>query len=137
MNSALRTPHSTLSDLPGLLVLLILLLAPGCVTQTPGRVLATTVATVDAAMQGWATWVALGHATSEQELAVRAAYERYQALQHAAEAAYVAAAKTSDPSVFQRASAALTAAQGDLLYLLAKFTPSPGGEGRGEGGRAP
>lgn len=124
MNSALRTPPSTLSDLPGLILLLILLLAPGCVTQTPGRVLATTVQTVDAAMQGWATWVALGHATSEQELAVRGAYDRYQAFQRAAEAAYVAAAKTSDPSVFQRAAAALKAAQDDLLYLLAKFQPT-------------
>lgn len=96
----------------------------GCATQNaPGRILATTVGTVDSAMQGWATFVALGHATPDQESAVREVYAKYQAAESAAERAYVAAAKLNDQSAWSKASAALTASQSDLLALLAKFNP--------------
>lgn len=99
------------------------LLFTGCHTQdVPGRLLTTTVQTVDGAMQGWGSYVALGKATAEQETTVRAAYSKYQSAEAAAEAAYVASAKTGDASVWQRASDALRASQGALITLVNQFT---------------
>lgn len=96
----------------------------GCVSQNPaGRLLASTVQSVDAAMQGWSTYVALGNATVDQETAVRSSYAKYQATVAAAEVAYVAAAKLGDESAWQRAANALRASQRDLLTLIATFQP--------------
>lgn len=75
-------------------------------------------------MQGWATYVALGKATADQETDVRSAYGKYQASVSAAEAAYVAAAKTGDDSIWKQASEALRASQRELLALVNQFQQS-------------
>ena len=105
-----------------LLAIAATFLFSGC-AATPGRVLATTVQTVDAAMQGWGDYVALGKATAYQENTVRSAYTKYQAAEQAAEAAYVALAKTGDANAWQRASNALRASQRELLTLVNLFAP--------------
>jgi len=95
----------------------------GCATQNaPGRILATAVQSVDSAMQGWASYVALGRATDAQQASVRALYEKYQAAESAAETAYVAAAKLGDATIFERASVSLRAAQNDLLQLIEEIS---------------
>lgn len=100
--------------------------AAGCQTQNAtGRVLVTTVQTVDAAMQGWAQWVAAGQASAGDEAKVSHAYGVYQAAELAAEKAYVAAAGAPDSAVWVQASAALKAAQVELIALVRELS---GGE---------
>ena len=93
----------------------------GCVSNPSGRLLASTVQSVDAAMIGWSTYVVTTHKpTVDQETAVRLAYERYQAAESVAETAYVASVKTGDQS---RAADALQASQRALLTLIASLQP--------------
>ena len=107
------------------IVLLLTLVAPllfvGC--QTSGKFLATTVTTVDAAMKGWAEYVVIGGATEQQQMSVKAAYEKYQVAEQAAEAAYVAAAKYGDDQAWLAASAALQESRTALFTLIASFNP--------------
>jgi len=104
----------------------LLLLGAGCsTTGTAGRLLATTVQTVDLAMQGWAQYVVSGQVTPEQETAVRAAYAQYQLAEQAAEAAYLAAARTGDLDPWRRAAASLRASQAVLLALIDQCRTKP------------
>jgi hypothetical protein len=105
------------------LIALCAALICGCVTNTPGRILATTTTTVDAAMQGWATYDALGQAEPEQIEKVREAYLRYQEVERIAELAYVASVKTGDKTAWEQSVEALKATQANLLALIAKFQP--------------
>ena len=98
------------------------LLFTGCSTTNPaGRLLASSVQTVDAAMQGWWSYEVLGHATPDQVALARQAYADYQAAEALAEIAYVEFAKTGDESAWQRAADGLRASQGHLLQLIEQF----------------
>jgi hypothetical protein len=106
-----------------LLLTAALAFTPGCQTQnTAGRLLASSVQTVDAGMQSWWSYEVLGHATPDQVALVRAAYADYQAVEQLAESAYLAATKSGDTSAWQRAADALTASQKPLLALIQQFT---------------
>ena len=122
------TPGPSPSVIPLLLAAGLSATLIGCQTQdVPGRTLATTVQTVDAAMQGWATYVALGHAGPAQEAQVRAAYAQYQRAEAAAEKAYLVWTKTPDATglqVWTVAASALRAAQADLLALVNSLSSS-------------
>lgn len=112
--------------LPALAGLCAIMLLPGCQTQNAaGRILASTVQTVDAAMQAWGTYVALGHAKPGEEETVRLAYAQYQSAEAIAERAYVLAAKSGDQSAFTLAADTLRSTQADLLALLNTFNPPP------------
>jgi len=106
-------------ELPMLLAAALVVGGAGCSTQnTSGRLLATTVTTVDAAMTAWGDYTRLHPVSAETHGQVRAAYESYQRAELAAERAYVAAAKLNDPTIFDVAATALRAAQTDLLALI-------------------
>src|SRR5690242_4426571 len=82
-----------------------LVLQFGCATtntfqNNSGKFLATTAATVDAAMHGWAVWVASGKASPGDEAQVKAIYQQYQGSMMLATNAYTLAVKLSDPSIF-------------------------------------
>lgn len=95
----------------------------GCQTSNaPGRVLASTVTTVSAAMEGWWTWEALGQAKPEEVARVRELYARYQAVEAVAEKAYVTAAKLDDQTAWRQASEALRSVQTELLSAIEAFT---------------
>lgn len=98
------------------------LLTSGC--QTVGKTLSTTAVTVDSAMQGWATYVALGQANLEQELNVRNAYSKYQASMRLAKDAYLTAEETGNEAVFERAALVLEANAQALLALIQMFQTS-------------
>lgn len=99
----------------------------GC-AATPQKVLVTTVQTVDAAMQGWATWVALGHANVEKEQAVKAAYVKYQLAESVAENALIASMKSGDNSAWKLASQALTEQRTQLVALIEMFKQNTKGQ---------
>jgi len=101
-----------------------LVLGSGCVTAVDkgSRALVTTVQTVDLAMKGWTTFDAMGKATPDQVLAVRAAYSKYQLAEAAAEHALIASMNAKDASVYTTAGAALSACQADLIALINSFT---------------
>ena len=95
----------------------------GCATlqSNSAKTLATTAQTVDAAMQGWASWVVLDQATDEQEAKVRAAYTKYQLAMGVARNAYTISTKTGDTTAWKAAAEALLASKNDLLNLVAEF----------------
>ena len=102
-----------------------LILFPGCqttTTDTAARVLVSAVQSVDAAMQGWAHYVALGKATPAQETAVYNAYVKYQRAESAAQTALLVTLDNHDDPIWTQARDALTAAQKDLLQLVDAFT---------------
>jgi hypothetical protein len=105
-----------------LLTAVLALVTPGCsTTNTAGRVLASSVQTVDAAMQAWWSYEVLGHATPDQVALARDAYATYQAAELLAEDAYLAYTKTGDASAWQRAADGLRALQTHLLALIQQF----------------
>ena len=115
-------PRSSL--IPVLLVVGSLCLAAGCASGNPsGRLLATTVQTVDSAMVGWSDWVALGNASTNAEARVRVVYTKYQQAEAVAEAAYLYAAKSGDRSAWDRAAAAMVAARDALISLVGQLSP--------------
>lgn len=69
-----------------------------------GKFLTSTALTVDAAMHGWATWVASGKATSAEEANVKGIYQHYEGVMMLATNAYVLAVKINDPTVFDAPS---------------------------------
>lgn len=116
-------PQGTL-PLNGAVIVLLCsaLVLSGCQTENAaGRLLASTVQTVDAAMSGWGTYVATGKATEADEAAVRQAYAKYQAAEALAERAYFASVQTGDGSAWQRARDELIASRNELLALLHTF----------------
>lgn len=106
------------------LVALLTLGLLGCASfQTnAGKTLATITQTVDAAMKGWAVYVSLGKSNPQQQAQVKAAYEKYQMAELAAEHAYVALVNTSGQSAWTQAAAVLTACQNDLLAIIKAIT---------------
>lgn len=95
----------------------------GCATggwqQTTAKSLATTVKTVDAAMKGWAIWVAQGKATDADEVFVRSLYEKYQSAEQIAEQAYYLAVTSQDQSLLTDSQAGLAAAKTGILAAIA------------------
>lgn len=122
----LASPTSHASAVLVLLTALAILC--GC-TTTPldrsAKVLTSTVATVDSAMQGYATAVALGAVPVDKQNDVRQLYAQYQTAESIAETAIVAAIKTGDASALEKTSAALIAARDPLLVFLARFNRPP------------
>lgn len=106
-------------------LLLLLWMFTGCSTfqENAGKTLATTVQTVDAAMKGWAAYVAIGGATAQQEASVKAAYQKYQAAEAIAEKAFVLSVTSGDQNGFTTAAAVLRQVQADLLLLINTFAP--------------
>ena len=111
--------------LPVLLAAALLVPAAGCTTpqNSAGRSLATVTQTVDGAMQGWASWVALGQATAGDEAKVKAVYAKYQLAEQAAERAYLVYTKTGSADPWTAAAASLRASQTDLLNLVKSLCP--------------
>ncbi len=95
------------------------LMFTGC--QTVGKTLASTAVTVDAAMQGWATYVAMGNATAPQELQVKTAYLKYQASMKIAKDAYLAAETSGEDSIFDTAALVLENNAQALIALIQIF----------------
>lgn len=95
----------------------------GCASfqVTSGKLLASSALSVDAAMKGWAQWVVAGQATTDQESAVKAAYQRYQVSMSLAQSAYTAAVATDDRTAFQRAADVLAANKQALVDLITSF----------------
>jgi len=108
-----------------LAMLALLFTSTGCVTfqDRSGKTLASIVQAVDSGMKAWATFVAIGGATPQQEASVKALYEKYQACERVAEAAYVSAALNGDKDGFTRAVTALQAIRTDLILLISTFNP--------------
>ena len=95
----------------------------GCMTT--GKTLATTAQTVDAAMQGWAEYVAIGAAKPADETRVRAAYEKYQASMNAAVAIYKATTEPTAPNAarLNAASALVRRHRAELIALINQLIP--------------
>lgn len=73
-------------------------------------------------MQGWAVWVAQGHATAQQEAQVKTAYGQYQASMSIALSAYNAMVQGGDQTAWQTASKILTGNAGAIVSLVQSFT---------------
>ena len=101
-------------------LLLVPLLICGCrsLEQTAYVATGATVATVDAAMQAWGDYVAEGHATPEQEAAVKLAYERYQKALRAEQIAVKVYRANKDKLNLKAALNALAEARDGLLQVL-------------------
>lgn len=98
------------------------LLSISCATvNTQGKILASTVLTVDAAVKGWHTWAVLGNSTVDQDRVVETIYLKYQAVETIAEKALIASIKTEDKSIFAQANIQLEAVKGELLNAIALF----------------
>jgi len=106
------------------LALAALMTSCGCATwqDAAGKSLASASASVDAAMQGWAVWVVNGHATAQQEAAVREAYGRYQAAMQLASTAYQSAVSAKDKTLMQTALAVVAQSRADFVSLVQTFT---------------
>lgn len=111
------------------LLLLAALFLCSCRTTSPldtsAKLLASTVQSVDTAMQGYATAVVLDLVPADDQAKVRKLYGDYQAAVAVAEAAITHAIKTGDAGSLAATSAALTAARDPLLAFLARLTNSP------------
>lgn len=82
-------------------------------TQVAGSV----TITVDAAMKSWGAWVRAGNASMDQRLAVRAAYQKYQAAMITAEK--VAITTITQPEGQMAYITALNVASQSSLELIA------------------
>lgn len=110
--------------------LLLLGLLTFCACKNPElaayRLTGTVVVTVDKAMDAFAdAWVA-GLVTPEQKKQVDGAYDRYYAavqVERAAITAYKANQASGGTNTLNVAVAALTSAEGDVLFLIYQFLP--------------
>lgn len=103
---------------PLCLVAVGLAFVTGCVSvqDRAGKYLASTAITVDAAMRGYAAWVALHPGPpSPEQATVRAAYMNYQATMMIATNAYAAAVLSKDWSGWDGASNQLFVAKTALI----------------------
>lgn len=104
------------------LLALVMLGGAGCATtQTPGRILATTAQTVDAAMVGWQEFAWLKPATEQDHAAVAQAYAVYQLSFAVAKSAQT----SGDTAGWARAAEVLRANQSALLLLLETLSKHP------------
>lgn len=125
-----ENPLRTLHILSGVaLILATLLLFSGCRSMSPldvaAKTLTSTVATVDVAMQSYASLVALDVIKVQDQRQVKKLYEDYQAAESVAEVSLLTAIRTGDASSLANFNAALRAAQTPLLTFLARFSTSP------------
>jgi len=90
--------------------------------DSAGKSLASASVSVDAAMKGWAVWVANGHATLEQEAKVRDAYGKYQAAMRLASNTYQSAVAAKDKSLMKIAMNVVAESRQSFLALIAEFT---------------
>jgi hypothetical protein len=104
----------------------VLALLTGCANwkQAAYKGTGTVVITADAAMKAWASYVAAGQAKAEQEVKVKAAYEKYQRAALTLIAAGKSATANGNRAPFDIAVAASSAAQSDLVALVQSFLPS-------------
>ena len=131
-----HTPHTScqtssfgFSSIVSGFLLAMLVLISGCVTTSPvdraTKTLTSTVATVDAAMNSYATLVVLGQVSEHDQANVRTLYANYQAAETVAEAALKSTLETHDASGLTLTLETLRAAQLPLLQFLARFTNAP------------
>ncbi len=105
-------------------IIALAVLLTGCTTLTndsAGKFLASTAATVDAAMKAWATYVVVAKIDAEGQAEVKSAYVKYQASMAVAETAYVALVKDGNKVTWASAKTVLTATSkqvGDLINLF-------------------
>lgn len=92
----------------------------GC--QSTGKTLATTAQTVDAAMQGWAEYVAAGQASASDEARVKSAYQKYQTAFAAAKAIYDTGS-TTNGAALNSAVEILRAQRASLIALVNQLIP--------------
>ncbi len=98
----------------------------GCATASSrfsavaGKFLSSTALTVDAAMQGWASWVVAGKATPADEASVRAVYGNYQVAMGLATNAYALVVITGDTSLFVEPSNRLVGAKMSVVSSTLK-----------------
>lgn len=108
------------------LLLSAVLLLTGCANwkQAGYKSTGVVVITVDAAMKAWAGYVAAGQAKPQQEVQVKAAYEKYQKAALVLIAAGKAATTNGTRAPFDAGVAAASAAQADLVALVSSFLPT-------------
>lgn len=106
-------------------LLSVLALLTGCANwkQAGYKGTGTVVITVEAAMKAWAGYVAAGQAKPEQEVKVKAAYEKYQKAALVVIDAGQAATKTGNRGAFDVAVSVAAATQADLVGLVQSFLP--------------
>lgn len=90
---------------------------------TAGKTIASIAIVADGVMKGWASWVALGKATPQDQAEVNANYALYQTAMAAARDAYVVFAQTGDSTEFDKRLTALTLRK-DNLVTTTKFKQS-------------
>jgi len=103
---------------------LIAMLVCSCASPigTAGKLLKTSQKTVDAAMQGWATYVVLAKPPVMQEEKVRSALTRYQQCMMVAKVAYANAFNApTDQTALDTAITVLTETESELLGLITSF----------------
>ena len=118
-----------MKNLHKFLSLLLLAALLGCATpeQSAYRVIATLTYSVDGAMNGWGDYVRAGKATAEEQMKVRAAYERYQSLMRLARVT-VATVKTQPDgaATMDTAISTVQSASGQLIGLIQQFLQPKG-----------
>ncbi len=96
-------------------IIALAVLLTGCTTLTndsAGKLLASTAATVDKAMQAWATYVVVAKIDADGQREVKTAYVKYQAAMSVAETAYVALVKDGNKITWESAKTVLSASDG-------------------------
>lgn len=117
-----KAPGSGGAGTGAMLMLCAMLAGGGCATwqDTDGKLLASTAQSADAAMKGWAAYVADGHAAPAQEAKVMAAYQKYQAAMRVAREAYERGTRNAERGTDWSAAATALAASAAELTLQMK-----------------
>lgn len=121
-------PSAAKSSAPFIIFAALVLILNGCATTPLDRAaksLASTVQTVDVAMQGYAVAVALDAVSLDDQAKLKKIYADYQAAVALAETAITNAINSGDAGSLAAATAALDASKFQLLAFLARFTTSP------------
>ncbi len=117
-------------------IIALAVLLTGCTTLTndsAGKLLASTAATVDKAMQAWATYVVVAKIDAEGQREVKMAYMKYQAAMATAETAYVALVKDGNKLTWESAKAVLSATSKQVTDLIGLFMHPPLTEAKAKG----
>ena len=99
------------------------IISSGCksVQDTSGKTLIGIETTVNAAMQGWATWDAEGHATPAQEAQVKALYTQYQAAFTIAANTWISAQASGDTATMTSVIATLSSQATPIVALITQI----------------
>lgn len=111
-----------------LAVFLITLFFSGCTTpeKTAYRSIATVSVMVDNSMKAWGSWVAQGKATPADEVAVKKAYQVYQASMRTAKIAITSInSSPSGQSDLNIALNAVAASAFSIVQLIQTITQKP------------